>query len=645
MKTARRRLPAARSAPAISEVMLKKQAHVFDMSQDAIFLWRQPGYIESWNEGAIELYGYKRAEAIGRVLSELLRTEFPKPWKEIEKELRNKGSWRGQFVHCTRTGRKVRVSTRLHLVSQDVKSILILESTRDLTEITRHSEQLERRAREQAVTARFSLDALQATNIQTVCDDAAHILREHMAVDFSAIFECSDDGKSMLLRAGAGWRPGEVGTARIDVNERTPTGRALHLNQPIIIGDVRGDLRLRLPQFMREHGVTSSMAVVVPGRAGAFGVLGVDTKTRRVFSSDDVHFLESIGNALAAAISRLQFEGELRDTAARLRGIFETAVDGVITIDERGIVETVNPAAERIFGYSAEEVVGRNISMLMPEPYRSEHDGYLDHYRKTGERRIIGIGREVRGRRKNGTDFPMDLAVSAAMVGQRRIFTGLVRDITERKRLEREILEISDHEQRRIGSDLHDDLCQRLAGIRFSCDALKSLLGKAPNKNILGRVEKIASGVSEAIDRTRMLARGLSPVALESNGLPSALEELTDGVRQLFGIDCTFKSKGKVGVDDGMVATHLYRITQEAINNALKHGRPSRLRVSLEKKGDKAALIIQDNGAGFIVDQRGTQGMGLRTIAYRAGMIGADLQVQSKPGHGATIVCTFSPNE
>ncbi len=203
----------------------------------------------------------------------------------------------------------------------------------------------------------------------------------------------------------------------------------------------------------------------------------------------------------------------------------------------------MNPAAERIFGYSADEVIGHNVSMLMPEPYHSEHDGYLERYRRTGERRIIGIGREVRGRRKDGTEFPMDLAVSATNVGKRRIFTGLVRDITERKRLEEEILEISDHEQRRIGSDLHDDLCQRLAGIRFSCDALRSSLSKTTADGIVDRVEKIGTSVSEAIDRTRMLARGLSPVALESNGLASALHELTDGVQKLFGIDCTLRNE------------------------------------------------------------------------------------------------------
>ena len=123
----------------------------------------------------------------------------------------------------------------------------------------------------------------------------------------------------------------------------------------------------------------------------------------------------------------------------RLRAILDAAVDGIITIDERGTIETVNPAAVRIFGYEPEEIIGRNVRMLMPEPYHSEHDGYLKRYLETGERRIIGIGREVEGLRKDGTRFPIELAVSEAYAGGRRIFTGIVRDITDRKRIEEEL--------------------------------------------------------------------------------------------------------------------------------------------------------------------------------------------------------------
>jgi len=132
----------------------------------------------------------------------------------------------------------------------------------------------------------------------------------------------------------------------------------------------------------------------------------------------------------------VQAESALHDTEERMRAILQTAVEGIITIDEAGIIESVNPAAERIFGYEAQEVMGRNVSILMPAPYREQHDGYLANYVRTGHAKIIGIGREVVGKRKDGSTFPMDLAVSEVRLADRRLFTGFVRDITDRKRAE-----------------------------------------------------------------------------------------------------------------------------------------------------------------------------------------------------------------
>ena len=126
-------------------------------------------------------------------------------------------------------------------------------------------------------------------------------------------------------------------------------------------------------------------------------------------------------------------------SAAMTQAIVEAAVDPIITIDERGIVESCNPATERLFGYAAREVVGQNVMILMPEPYHSEHDGYLAEYLRTGQRKIIGIDREVVGRRKDGTTFTMELAVSEVRSRGGRTFTGIVRDITNRKRLENEL--------------------------------------------------------------------------------------------------------------------------------------------------------------------------------------------------------------
>ena len=127
--------------------------------------------------------------------------------------------------------------------------------------------------------------------------------------------------------------------------------------------------------------------------------------------------------------------------AAKLRGILESAVTAIISIDERGLIESINPATQRLFGYSASELVGQNVKVLMPEPYRAEHDGYIANYLGTGVRKIIGIGREVSGRRKDGTTFPLHLSVSEFEAEGRRFFTGMIHDISDRRHVEEALRE------------------------------------------------------------------------------------------------------------------------------------------------------------------------------------------------------------
>jgi two-component system, sensor histidine kinase and response regulator len=143
-------------------------------------------------------------------------------------------------------------------------------------------------------------------------------------------------------------------------------------------------------------------------------------------------------------------EESLRDSEARHRAILEAALDGIITIDERGRIEAVNPATERLFGYKASEMIGANVKMLMPSPYHEAHDGYLANYVRTGQRKIIGIGREVVGRRKDGSVFPMDLSIAEVNVGQRRLFTGMVHDVSDRKQAEEDLRRARDELEVRV---------------------------------------------------------------------------------------------------------------------------------------------------------------------------------------------------
>lgn len=340
------------------------------------------------------------------------------------------------------------------------------------------------------------------------------------------------------------------------------------------------------------------------------------------------------------ATERRRDQAALREREARLDAILETAVEGIITIDERGTIESFNPAAEKIFGYAAEEVRGCNVSRLMPPPDRDEHDRYLANYLRTGRARIIGIGREVVGRRKDGSTFPMDLSVSEVRLEERRLFTGFVRDITERKRLEKEILDISERERRSIGQGLHDGLGQHLAGIELMSQVLEQNLARKDQPES-AQAGKIAEHVREAIAQTRMLARGLSPVSIESDGLMAALQELAATVTKLFGIQCRLECQQPILLQDNSVATHLYRIAQEAINNAIKHGKALKVVMTLDRNGSNARLRVTDDGAGFPDGLKDNTGMGLQIMKYRAGMIGASLEIQKARARGTAVICVF----
>ena len=332
-------------------------------------------------------------------------------------------------------------------------------------------------------------------------------------------------------------------------------------------------------------------------------------------------------------------ESAVRDQGERLRAILETAVEGIITIDELGLVESFNPASERLFGYTPAEVIGRNVNMLMATPHREQHDGYLESYRRTGHARIIGIGRETFARRKDGTIFPIDLSVSEVKLSDRRLFTGFVRDITERKRLEKEILEISELEQRRIGQDLHDGLCQHLAGLEMLSQVLAQKL-KPVSKSAAARANTIAAGVREAISQTRLLARGLSPVTLESEGLMSALAELALNTEKIFGIRCRFDFTDPVEFADHAASTHLFRIAQEAVSNAIKHGRARNITIQLREEPHQLALRVTDDGIGFPANFTGGAGMGLRIMQTRIGMVSGQLSIERNAKTGASVIFT-----
>ena len=263
----------------------------------------------------------------------------------------------------------------------------------------------------------------------------------------------------------------------------------------------------------------------------------------------------------------------------------------------------------------------------------------MARYRSTGVARIIGTVRELVGQHRDGTIFPIELSVGA--VNKLGLFTGIVRDITDRRALQEQLLTIAEAEQRRIGQDLHDDVGQELTGLGLLVEALLEALNEAHAPEA-GLAAQIRTRLDRVQERIRALCRGLIPVAVDAQGLMAALEDLTGSIGMLQGIDTTFACRVKVHIEDSRTAMQLYRIAQEAIANAIKHGQARHIHVSLQAVEDRIHLEVRDDGVVIPDESRRGHGMGLKIMRYRADLIGARLEVGPAAGGGTRVECSIA---
>jgi PAS domain S-box-containing protein len=225
------------------------------------------------------------------------------------------------------------------------------------------------------------------------------------------------------------------------------------------------------------------------------------------------------------------------------------------------------------------------------------------------------------------------------------IATGV--DLTENKRLENAVIEISAREQRRIGQDLHDGLGQHLTGIAFLAKVQEQKLAEKLLPEA-AEAAKIVDLVNEAVHKTRELARGLMPVLSGPHGLVSALQQWASEVKDIFRIECRLECNDLICITDDGIATHLFRIAQEAVHNAIRHGKAERIIISLRDAGQEGVLSIRDEGSGIDIEVSNCAGMGLRIMEYRARMIGGNLTIQRLGERGTLVTCLFpmhNPND
>jgi PAS domain S-box-containing protein len=518
----------------------KMLAAFFRFSPDAVIVVDEAGRITRANDQVKSMFGYTSRELVGKRIEVLIPARF----RGRHEEHRN------HYMSAPRL-REMGVDLDLYALRKDGSEFpadimlspvntgegrVVIATVRDVTEHKRVDEALrksheqletrvrertselayatqaavaafENRARQQSAVAELSRRALEGRDLTSVLDDAVSLVTKVLDVEFCKVLELTESALS--LRAGVGWRDGSVGKVLLPIGIGSHGGFTLLSSSPVVVEDLTTETRFKAPAFFLEHGIRSGVSVIIHGRGKPYGILGAHTKRQRAFTGDDVHFLQSVGDVLAAAI--------------------------------------------------------------------------------------------------------------------------------ERRLLEEELLNASSREQQRIGQDLHDSLCQQLAGIEFQNSVLVQQLAKTPQTQT--EAARIGELIRNATKQARALARGLSPVEIEPNGLMAALNNLAINATNLFRVNCFFECPQPVLLENRTSATHLYRIAQEAIGNAVKHGRAKTIVISLKGGDEELILTMKDDGVGFSQDGRAIEGMGLRIMEYRADMIGAMLRIDSVKGEGTTVAC------
>ena len=220
----------------------------------------------------------------------------------------------------------------------------------------------------------------------------------------------------------------------------------------------------------------------------------------------------------------------------------------------------------------------------------------------------------------------------------------LTNEMQERARLEKEILEVSEREQRRIGHDLHDSVCQHWAATAMAGQVLSEKLAAKSQPERLD-ADEIVRLAENGITLTRNLAHGISPVEMEMDGLVTALREFATNTHQMFKVKCTFDCDAPTPISDAATATHLYRIVQEAVQNAIRHGKPKQIIISLADEKKTVELMIEDDGAGLPDDWQANRGLGTRIMAHRAAMIGGRFSIEPNPTGGTLVRCSIPEDQ
>ena len=332
-----------------------------------------------------------------------------------------------------------------------------------------------------------------------------------------------------------------------------------------------------------------------------------------------------------------------QNAGARLEGLLDSAMDGIITVDSAQRIALYNRAAERIFGHPLEAVRGQPLAMLLPVRFRERHAGQVRHFGDTGvTSRRMGDQTVLLGLRADGTEFPIEASISQLDTPEGKLYTVILRDVSERVRAQEELAAfaaessgVREQEKSRVARELHDELAQSLTALKMDTITLREhVRGDAVAQ---GRLSQMIAMLDNCVASVRRISADLRPLVLDDLGLGAAIEWLAHNFTQRTGIPCSLDADEALDLPEPY-ATGVFRMVQESLANVAKHARATRVEVRVAREGDSLLLTVRDNGAGFrVTDPRKPQSLGIAGLRERAHLMRGEVRIDSAPGEGTRV--------
>jgi PAS domain S-box-containing protein len=482
-----------------------------------------------------------------------------------------------------------------------------------------------------------------ATDLKSSYPAVLRAIAETLGWEVAAAWE-KDRDDPQVLRRTAFWHSRSIPPAHVEPLAASTTipvghglpGRVWRSRTPAWIVDVTVDRDFPRAEAAKAAGLHSAFCFPVVSAEELAGVMEFFTPEPRM---PDDHLLEtmaSLGRQIGQFIDRADANASMHDSEARMRAILEAALDCVVTMDEDGCVVEFNPAAERTFGYAREDIIGLEMAeLIIPERLRDMHRRGLERYLDTGEAAVLNRRIEITGMRSGGAEFPVELAITRIPVPGRPVFTGYLRDITERKQAEQElrasrarIVQATDAERRRLERDLHDGAQQRLVALSLSLRLIRSRLDAdtAAATTLLDEaIDELAGATSEL----RELARGIHPAILTDRGLGAALNALAARAPLPVEVDSDVTERLSPPVEAA-----LYFVAAEGLTNVARYADATRAEVRVRRDASMVSVEVSDDGVGG-ADPLG--GSGLRGLSDRIAALDGVIEVTSPPGDGTLV--------